>query len=128
MYEQINAQFVSMTKQMADSALKASALAFENFERVVGLQIKTAEDRINANIAFLGEAAEVRDFEGLKTIWPKGVQLAKENAERFYGAQQEAVGQTLKTQEAIGQLIKAQFEAAGEQVAKAAAKAPKAAR
>lgn len=124
MYEQMNAQFVSMTKQMADSALKASTLAFENFERVVGLQIKTAEDRVNANVAFMGEAADVRDLEGFKAIWPKGMQLAKENAERIYGAQQEAIGQTLKAQEAIGQLIKAQFEAAGEQVAKA----PKAAK
>lgn len=125
MYEQINAQFVNLTKQFADSALKANALAFENFERVVGLQMKTLEDRTQATIAFFGEAAEAHDLESAKTLWPKGVQVARENAERFYQAQQEAIGQTIKTQEAIGQLVRSQFEAAGEQATRAAKAATK---
>ncbi len=127
MYEQINAQFTSLTKQFADSAIKAQGLAIENAERVFGLQLKTIEERVNANLAFWSEAAEARNYDDLKAIWPKGLELAKENVQRFYSASQEAFGQTLKTQEAIGELVKTQFESAGEQVAKTASKAAKAA-
>lgn len=119
MFEQINTQFVAATKQFADSALKANSLAFQNFERAVGVQLKTFESGVNATVAFLGEAAEVRDLEGVKAIFPKGVALVKASTEQFYNAGQEVFGQTIKTSEAIGQLYKAQFDAANEQVAKA---------
>jgi hypothetical protein len=123
MFEQINSQFVTATKLFADSALKANSLAFQNFERAVGVQLKTFEAGVNATVAFLGEAAEVRDLEGVKTIFPKGVALVKASSEQFYNAGQEVFGQTLKTGEAIGQLYKAQFDAANEGVVKTAAAA-----
>ena len=119
MFEQINTQFVAATKQFADVALKANSLAFQNFERAVGVQMKTFESGVNATVAFLGEAAEVRDLEGAKAVFPKGVALVKQSTEQFYNAGQEVFGQTMKTSEAIGQLYKAQFDAANEQVAKA---------
>ena len=119
MFEQINTQFVAATKQFADAALKANSLAFQNFERAVGVQLKTFESGVNATVAFLGEAAEVRDLEGVKAVFPKGVALVKQSTEQFYNAGQEVFGQTMKTTEAIGQLYKAQFDAANEQVAKA---------
>lgn len=128
MFTQINSQFVSMTKQFADSALKANSLALANFEQLVGLQLKTVESRVNATVSFLGEAAEVRDMEGAKAIWPKGVNLARESAEQFYGVTQEAFGQTLKTSEAIGTLVKDQFEAANEAVRETASEGVAAAR
>ncbi len=121
MFEQFNTQFVNATKQFADSALKANSLAFQNFERAVGVQLKTFESGVSATVAFLGEAAEVRDLEGVKTIWPKGAALVKDSSEQFYNAGQEVFGQTLKTNEAIGQLYRAQFEAANEGVASNAA-------
>lgn len=118
MFEQINSQFVNLNKQYADAAIKANSLALENFERLVGLQLKTVENRVAAAMAFAGEAAEVRDFESARAFWPKGVQLMKESAEQFYGVSQEAFGQSLKTSEAIGELVKGSFDAAGETVAK----------
>lgn len=125
MFEQFNSQFVAATKQFADSTLKANSLAFQNFERAVGVQLKTFETGVNATVAFLGEAAEVRDLEGAKSIVPKGIALVKSSTEQFYNAGQEVFGQTLKTSEAIGQLYKAQFDAANEGVVKAAASAGK---
>lgn len=120
MFEQINSQFVSAAKQFADSALKANSLALENVERLVGLQIRTVEAQANATAAFLSEAAEVRDFDGAKAIWPKGINLARESAEACYGASQEAFGQTLKTSEAIGALVKGHIDAASAHVAQTA--------
>ena len=116
MFEQINSQFVTLTKQFADSALKANSLALQNFEHAVGVQLKTFEAGVTQAVAFLGEAAEVRDIEGMKTIFPKGVQLVKQSGEQFYNAGQEVFGQSLKTGEAIGQLYKAQFDAANDNV------------
>lgn len=126
MYEQFNAQFAPFAKQAADSALKANTLALEHAERLFALQLRTLEDRAGAAFGFFGEAVEVRDLDGAKALLPKGLQLARENAEKLYSVGQEAIGQTIKTQEAIAQLIKAQFEAAGEEVAKTATKASKA--
>jgi hypothetical protein len=123
MFEQFNSQFVAATKQFADSALKANSLAMQNFERAVGVQLKTFETGVNATVAFLGEAAEVRDLEGAKAIFPKGVALVKSSTEQFYNAGQEVFGQTLKTSEAIGQLYKSQFDAANDGLVKTAAKA-----
>lgn len=125
MFEQFNSQFVTATKQFADSTLKANSLAFQNFERAVGVQLKTFEAGVNATVAFFGEASEVRDLEGVKTIFPKGIALVKASGEQFYNAGQEVFGQTLKTTEAIGQLYKAQFDAANEGVVKATAAAGK---
>ena len=116
MFEQINSQFVTLTKQFADSALKANSLALQNFEHAVGVQLKTFEAGVSQAVAFMGEAAEVRDIEGMKTIFPKGVQLVKQSGEQFYNAGQEVFGQSLKTGEAIGQLYKAQFDVANENV------------
>lgn len=125
MFEQFNTQFVNATRQFADSALKANSLALQNFERAVGVQLKTLESGVTATVAFLGEAAEVRDLEGVKAIWPKGLALVKSSSEQFYNAGQEVFGQTLKTGEAIGQLYKSQFEAANDGLVKGATKAAK---
>src|SRR5450432_2601480 len=83
MYEQIQSQMISMSKQFANAALQANTLALQNAERLIGLQFKTLEERINANVSFFGQASEARDIEDLKTIMPKGLELAKEHAERF---------------------------------------------
>ena len=54
MYEQINSQFMNFGKQFAESALKANTLAFQNAERLLGLQLKTIEHQMNANVSFFG--------------------------------------------------------------------------
>lgn len=123
MFEQYSNPFASLSQNFAASTLKANQLAFSNFERVLGLQLKTFQDNLNASVAFFGEASEVRDLDGAKAIWPKGVALVKDSTESLYSTSQEVLGSTLKTSEAIGQIYKSQFEAAGDTVAKTAAKA-----
>ncbi|MEP6485605.1 MAG: phasin family protein [Rudaea sp.] len=114
MYEQINTQFLAIGKSFADNAFKAHSLAAEGMERITALQMKTFENRVNATVEFWSEAAEVRDFDALKSFWPKGVNLVKETSEKFYANGQEVFGLGLKTAEALGQLTKGNFEVASE--------------
>lgn len=124
---QINEQFTAASRQFADTAAQINRLALENAEKAFGLQMATLEETVNATFAFWGELAEVRDIDGLKAVWPKGVQVARENMERAIGTGQEVVGRTLKTNEAIGQIAKGQFEAASAQATAEVEKAAKAA-
>jgi phasin family protein len=128
MFEQMNAQSLQLGKSYVDAFAKAQAVAMEGFERITDLQIKTLEDRVNAAVQFWSEAAEVRDFEGARAFWPKGVQLAKENAEKLYATSQEVFGVTLKTTEALGALAKGSFETTNETIAKQVNTAKKAAK
>jgi hypothetical protein len=118
MFEQINTQSLALGKSYADAFVKAQGLAIASFERITELNLKTFEDRMKASVDFWSEAAEVRDLEGAKTIWPKGVQLAKESAEKLYATSQEVFGESLKTSEAIGSLAKGSFENTNETITK----------
>lgn len=120
---EFNQPFVSYSRQLADATIKAQQLALENFESIARLQLKTAENRLNATFTFLGEAAEVRDLEGIRAIWPKSFHLAREAGEELLTLGQETLQRTARTGEAIAQLVKAQVEAANEGIAKAAPKA-----
>lgn len=122
MYEQIDTkQFIAYGKQFSDAAFKAHGLAIAGFERAVDVQLKTLENRFNAAVDFWTGASEVRDLESAKTLFPKSVQIARDNAETLYAASQELVGITVKTTEAIGDVVRGQYE----QVAKTAAPAAK---
>ena len=118
MFEQINSQSLALGKSYADTFVKAQGLALAGFERITELNLKTFEERIKASVEFWSEAAEVRDLEGAKAIWPKGVQLAKESAEKFYANSQEVLGVSVKTSEAIGALAKGSFESTNETITK----------
>jgi hypothetical protein len=126
MSAQINEQFTTFTHQFAAAAARANRLALETAETVFGVQLKTFEKNVEATTAFFGEVAEIRDVEAYKNVWPKGLQVAKDNAERVAAAGQEVFGLTLKANEAIGQLAKSQFEAASETAQATVAKATKA--
>ena len=128
MNQQFNEQFVAATRQFADTAAQVNRIALENAQAVFGLQLATLEDRANAAFAFWGEAAEVRDADGLKNLLPKGAQVARENVERAISVGQEVVGRTIKANEAIGQVAKGQFEAATAQAKAEADKVVKAAK
>ena len=112
---QFNEQFAAASRQFADAATQVNRLALTNAEQVFGLQLAAIEQNVNATFAFWGELAETRDVDGLKTLWPKGVQVARENVERAISTGQEVFGRTLKTNEAIGQIAKGQFERATAQ-------------
>lgn len=124
-YNQYNEQFASAARQFADTAAQVNQLALQNAEKVFALQMSTLEENVNAAFAFFGQVTETRDNDGYKSLWPKGVQVARENVERSINAGQEAFAATLKTNEAIGQIAKGQIEAATEQAKDVAAKAAK---
>lgn len=124
---QFNEQFTKATAQFIDTAANINRLALENAEKAFGLQLAALEDTANATFAFAGELVGVRDAEGLKAVWPKGIQVARTNAERTFGAAQEAFAATTKTNEAIAALAKNQFEQASSQVKAEVEKATKAA-
>ncbi|MCW1776922.1 phasin family protein [Pantoea ananatis] len=79
--------------------------------------MKTFEKNVSATTGFLGELTEARDLGTVQALWPKGLQIARDNFERLATANQEVFGLGLKASEAIGQLAKHQFEAATEQAA-----------
>ena len=111
-----NDQFTAATRQLADTTAQVNRLALDNAEKAFALQFAAIEQNVNAAFAFWGELAEVRDFDGFKTLWPKGAQVARENFERGVSTGQEVFGRTMKTQGAISELAKSQFEAAARGV------------
>ncbi len=113
-----NNQALALTKSLADTTFKAHTLALESLERLTNLQFKAIENRVTATADFFSEAAEVRDFDDMKTIWPKGVNLVKETAEKIYANTQEAFGISVKTGEALSQLAKGSFELATDNIKK----------
>jgi len=125
---QINEQFTAATRQFVDSAAQVNRLALDNAAQAFGLQWAVIEQNVNATFAFWGELAEVRDADGLKAAWPKGVQVARENIERSISTGQDVIGRSVKTGEAIGQLAKGQFETATAQARAEAEKVVKAAK
>jgi len=107
---QFNEQFAAASRQFADTAAQINKIALENAEALFGLQLSALQDRTNATFAFFGEAAQARDLDALKTLFPKGVQVARENVERAVAVGQDVYGRTLKANEAIGQITKSQLE------------------
>jgi hypothetical protein len=109
---QYNEQFAAATRQFADAAARINHLALENAQKVFGMQLAAIEENTEATFSFLGQAADVRDLDGLKTLFPKGVQVARENVERIISVGQEVLGATVKTNEAIAELARTQLESA----------------
>lgn len=112
---QFNEQFAKTAGQFADVAANVNRLALQNAQQAFGLQLAALEQTASATFAYFGELAEVRDFDGLKNVLPKGVQVARANAERGIGVAQEVIANSVKTGEAIGALAKGQFERATAQ-------------
>jgi len=109
---QYNEQFAAATRQFADTAARINQLTLENAQKVFGLQLAALEENADATFSFFGQAADVRDLDGLKTLFPKGVQVARENVERVISVGQEVLGATVKTNEAIAELARTQLETA----------------
>jgi hypothetical protein len=123
----INDQFAKASRQFADNAAQANRLLLQNAENAFALQLAVLEENTNAAFAFIGEVVEARDFDALKTVWPKGLQVARESVERNVGTAQEVFGNSLKAGEAIGRIAKGQFETAAADVQAEVGKATKAA-
>ena len=125
----INEQFLAASRQFADATGRINRLAIDNAGEVLGLQLAAFEQNARATLAFLGEVADARQADQLKAAWPKGLQVARDNAGRFLAAGQEALDRGLKTQAAMAELAKGPYEAANAQAreaGEAATRAPKA--
>ena len=118
MYEQASNQFLALSKQAAETFIKANAIAVEGFEKLIDIQLKTIEDRVKVATDLIGQAGEVRDLDGVRAAFPKSVNLVKDSAEKFYATSQEVTSVLVKTGEAYGQLFKGTVEAANDSVAK----------
>lgn len=105
-----NEQIAAASRQFADTAAQINRIALTNAEAVLGLQLGALGERADATLAFFSEAAEARDFDAFRTLWPKGVQVARENVERAVAVSQEIYARTLKANEAVGQVARSQFE------------------
>jgi aspartate oxidase len=114
MFEQISNQWINVSKRFADTAIKAHGLAVEGFEKTLNLNLKTIEDRVEATVGFVSDATAARDFETVKALWPKGLSLAKESAEKLAATGQEIVAVALKTNESIGALYASDVQIATE--------------
>ena len=123
-----NDQFTKAAGQFAAAAANANRLALQNAEKAFGLQLASFEENANAAFAFFGELVDVRDFDSLKAVLPKGAQVARASSERSFGVAQEVFANTIKTNEAIGALAKGQFEQATAQAQAEVEKVTKAAK
>ncbi|MCC4599019.1 phasin family protein [Xanthomonas melonis] len=100
----MSAQFEnSFTSQFASAAARANQLALD-----------TLEQNVNATTRFFGEFAQARDLGAYQTLWPKGLQVARDNLERLASANQEVVGMGLKMSGEFGQFAKQHFEHGGD--------------
>jgi len=129
---QFNEQFAAASRQFADAAAQINHVALENLQSMIALQVTAFGENANATFAFANEALDVRDFDGMKALWPKGAQIARENVERLVVTGQDVMGRTVKAHEAIAEIAKSHIEATtadvraeAEKVAKAAAKTAK---
>lgn len=120
--------FNQYTHQFAAAASRANRLALENAESLFGLQLKTLEKNVTATADFFGQFAGVNDLGSVQSLWPKGLQIARDNLERLAAANQEAVGLSLKASEALGELVRNPFEAASESFQASAAPSGRTAR
>ncbi len=128
MSAQFTEQLSALTSQFSATAARANRLALENAETVFGVQLRTFEKNLSATSEYFGEFTSANGLDSLKTLLPKGLQIAKDNTERAVAAGQEVFGITLKTSEALGQLAKGQFEAVTDSAQAAVSKATKAAK
>jgi hypothetical protein len=106
--------FDRYTQQFAALATRANQLALENAESAFGLQLQVLERNVSATTGLLGEFADARNLDSFQALWPKGLQLARDNFERVASAQDEVVGMSLKASEVIGDLARQRFEQGSE--------------
>lgn len=126
MYEQFSNQVLAFGKNFAHTLVKANGIAVEGFEKLVDLQLKAVEGGLTAGNEFVQQVSEVRDLDGLRTVWPKGLALVKDGAEQAVAGVQEVFGIATKTQEAFVTLVRGSVEAASDTVAGVAKTASKA--
>lgn len=104
MSTQFENSFSNYTSQLTSVAARASQLAFD-----------TLEQNVKATNRFFDAVAQARNIDAYQTLWPKGLQLARDNLERLASANQEVVGLGLKMSSELGKFAKQQFENGSDQ-------------
>lgn len=117
MTQAFNNQIFTFTKQLADNAFKAQSLALQGLSQVAALQLEALEKQATASAQFIGEAVETRDADGLRSLWEKGANLSRNNAEQAVALSQEVLAITQKTAESVSALVQEQRQAANDAVA-----------
>lgn len=117
MNQQYTSHAFAFAKQFSDSAFKAQTLALQGFETIAGLQFQALEKQAQASAAFLAEAMEARDVDAVRTLWEKGANLSRDNAERAVAVSQEVFAVTQKTAESLNAVMQEQQQAANDAVA-----------
>jgi hypothetical protein len=126
MTQQIDTQVFAYARQFADSAFKAQALVLKGLEQAAGLQLGTLEQQSRSAAEFLFAAGELRDADGLRGLWDKGVALSRAQTEQAVALTQGLVAVGRQTAESLGALVQP-LQAANDAVAATAAAPRKAA-
>jgi len=117
-------QAFAYARQFADNAFKAQALMLKTLEQATSLQLGALEQQSRSATDFLLAAGELRDADGLRGLWDKGVALGRAQAEQTVVLSQGLAAVGRQTAESIGALAQP-MQAANDAVAsgrKAAAK------
>lgn len=118
-------QSFAYAKQFADNAFKAQAAMLQGMEQAVTLQLGVIEQQSRSAADFLAAAGEVRDHDGARSLWDKGVALGRVQAEQAAALTQGLVAVGRRTIESIGALaqpVAAANDVSGAASRKAAAK------
>jgi hypothetical protein len=126
MTQQFDPQVFAYAKQFADNAFKAQALMLKGMEQAASLQLGALERQSRSAADFLLAAGELRDPDGLRGLWDKGVALGRTQAEQAVVLSQGLVAVGKQTAESIGALAQP-LQAANDAVATSAAHGRKAA-
>lgn len=124
MTQQIDTQVFAYARQFADNAFKAQALMLKGLEQAAGLQLGALEQQTRSTAEFLLAAGELRDADGLRGLWDKGVALGRAQAEQAVVLTQNLVTVGRQTAESLGALAQP-LQAANDAVAATAASSRK---
>ncbi|HXS73239.1 MAG TPA: phasin family protein [Rhodanobacteraceae bacterium] len=122
MYAPWQQQTIDLGKQLAEQAYQAQLTALRGFTEIQGLHAKALEAQVKANLAFVADSMAAREIDEVSTLWPKGLDFARNSAEAAYATNQQALGIAQKTAEQLGELTRGTVKAANDAASSTAKK------
>lgn len=114
MYAQFQKQTLDLGKQLAEQSYKAQLTALRGFAEIQQLHVMALEAQAKANMAFVADSLEAHEIGDVTSLWPKGLDFARNSAEAAYVTGQQSLGLAQKTAEQIGELTRGSLEAAND--------------
>lgn len=108
MTQHFTQQMSAYAKQFTDHAFKAQAVMLKSLEQAAELQLGAWERQSRSTSEFLVAAADLRDAEGMRNLWDKGVALGRVQAEQAAALTQGLATVGRQTAESLGALVQAQ--------------------